>query len=273
MLDRLAAIPGVRAAGASTRLPLRGEDWVSELVDPALQPGDAIANFRFITPDYCKAMGIPLLAGRFFDGHDWDRPVALVSERAARHLWPYDPITPVGMSIALRTTGNPDSVARAIHRVLAAIDPEMALPPARTMTQILDASVASRRFEMRLTVAFGLAALLLAALGVYGVISFGVARRTPEIGIRVARGARPRQIRRMMLLNGLRPVAVGIAAGMAASLAAGRLLAAELYGVAPDDPAALATVAAALGATAVLACWLPARRGTRIDPMQALRFE
>lgn len=318
MLDQLARIPGVGAAGAINRLPLRGEDFVSELVDPNRPgSGDTIANFRFITGDYFKAMGIPLEEGRALSDSDWDRPVAVISSRVARHLWPgedalgkyvvgvgprspalevvgivgevpagaldqswpmmvYEPYpqtSPVAMSFAIRTTGDPTSVARAVHQALASLDPEMALPPARTMDEILDASVASRRFGMRLIVAFAIAALLLAALGVYGVISFTVARRTPEIGIRVAMGARPAQVMRMMLIHGMRPVLIGIAFGTAAALAAGRLLAGELYQVAPRDPVALAAVVIVLLATAGLACWLPARRSTRIDPLTALRCD
>jgi predicted permease len=318
MMDRLSGIPGVRAVGAVNRLPLRGEDWVPELRDPeARAQSNAIANFRFVTPDYWRAMGIPLQQGRFFDEADWSRPVAVISSRAARHLWPgenaigrhvqgigprkpalevvgvveevpagpidqswpmmvYEPyalISPVGMSFAVRTVRDPAALIRSVRAVLSSIDPEMALPPARTMDQILDASVAARRFEMRLIVAFALIALLLAALGIYGVISFGVARRTPEIGIRVATGARPAQVMSMMLRQGMRPVVFGLAVGLAASSVAGRFLASELYEIRPNDPFPLLAVAAALLLTAFAACWAPARRATRIDPVRALRSE
>jgi ABC-type antimicrobial peptide transport system permease subunit len=126
---------------------------------------------------------------------------------------------------------------------------------------------------MRLTVAFAMVALLLAALGVYGVISFAVARRTPEIGIRVAMGARPGQVMSMMLREGILPVLRGLAIGLAASLLAGRFLASELYEVRPNDPIPLLAVAAALLLTAIAACWAPARRATIVDPIRALRFE
>jgi putative ABC transport system permease protein len=141
------------------------------------------------------------------------------------------------------------------------------------MDQILDASVATRRFEMRLIVAFALIALLLAALGIYGVISFTVARRTPEIGIRVAMGARPSQVMSMVLLQGMQPVLLGLVAGLATSLLAGRLVASELYEIAPNDPFPLAAVATALFFTALAACWAPARRATLVDPLRALRSE
>jgi putative ABC transport system permease protein len=160
-----------------------------------------------------------------------------------------------------------------VRSALASLDPEMALPPARTMDQILETSVAARRFEMRLIVAFALVALLLAAFGIYGVVSFAVARRIPEIGIRVAMGARPGQVMSAMLQEGIRPVLRGLAAGLAASLLAGRFLASELYEIRPGDPVSLFAVAVALLLTAFAACWAPARRATLIDPLKALRFE
>ena len=318
MMERLGRIPGVGAVGAASRLPLRGEDWVSGLLDSdARTQENAIANFRFVTPGYEKAIGIPLQQGRWFNDADWSRPVAVISSRAARQLWPngnaigkrvqgigpgkpalevvgvvaevpagpldqswpmmvYEPyplISPVAMSFAVRAAGDPAVLARSVRSVLSAIDPEMALPPARTMDQILDASIATRRFEMRLIVAFALLALLLAALGIYGVISFAVARRTPEIGIRVAMGARPGQIMSMMLRQGIWPVLRGLAAGLVIALLAGRLLASELYEIRPDDPRPLSVVALALLLTAVAACWAPARRATCVDPVGALRSE
>jgi putative ABC transport system permease protein len=318
MLDRLRRLPGVSAVGAANRLPLRGEDWVSELRDceATFEPG-AIANFRFVTPEYWRAMGIPREQGRFFNDSDWSRPVAVVSSRAARYLWPdgnpigkhvlgigpskpglevigvvgevpagpldqnwpmivYEPyslISPVGMSFVIRTAMNPAGLTGAVRSALSSIDPEMAIPRARTMDQILDASVAARRFEMRLIVAFALVALLLAALGIYGVISFTVARRTPESGIRVATGARPAQVMSMMLRQGIWPALRGLMIGLAASLLAGRFLASELYGIRPTDPIPLCAMTVALLFTACAACWQPARRATRADPVRALRFE
>ncbi len=320
MLEQLAHIPGVRAVGATGRLPLRGEDWVDSLHDPD-QPSrnrnEPLANYRSVTPGYWRAMGIPLVRGRFFADNEWTRPVAVISERAARKLWPaQDPIgrhvrgmdpsrpalevvgvvgevpagpldqawpmmvyepyslaSPVGISLALRTSGDPASAIRAARLIIAGIDPEMALPPAQTMAQILDASVAARRFEMRLAMAFALAALLLAGLGIYGVISFAVARRRPEIGIRIAMGARSGQVIAMVLRQGMRPVLPGLLAGVAGAMASSRLLAGELYQVAPRDPRAILAVAAVMLAAAFGACWIPARRSAATDPLTALRAE
>ena len=318
MIERLREIPGVSAVGATSRLPLRGEDWVSELRDSEARTQDAaIANFRFVTPGYSRAMGIPLEQGRLLNDTDWNRPVAVISSRVAHYLWPdgnpigkhlqgigpsrpalevigvvgdvpagpldqnwpmmvYEPyslVSPVAMSFAIRTAADPAAVMGAVRSALSSIDPEMALPPAQTMDQILNASVATRRFEMRLIVAFALVALLLAALGIYGVISFTVARRTPEIGIRVAMGARPAQVMSMMLRQGIWPVLRGLVVGIAVSLLAGRFLASELYQIRPTDPIPLCTVAVALLFTAYAACWAPARRATRVDAVRALRFE
>ena len=141
------------------------------------------------------------------------------------------------------------------------------------MEQILDQSVAARRFQAYLAAAFALAALLLASLGIYGVISFTVARRTPEMGIRIALGARRGQLMAMVLRQGMRPVLVGLAAGLAGALFLGRFLASELYGVAPDDPLTFLGVVIVLLVVAIGACWIPARRATRIDALLALRFE
>ena len=141
------------------------------------------------------------------------------------------------------------------------------------MEQIIDDSAGARRFETTLAVAFALAALALASLGVYGVISFTVARRTPEIGIRIALGAHAPQLAAMVLRQGMTPVLIGLAAGLACALLAGRFIASQLYGVAPNDPATICAACAVLLIVGVAACWIPARRAMRIDPMTALRFE
>jgi ABC-type antimicrobial peptide transport system permease subunit len=126
---------------------------------------------------------------------------------------------------------------------------------------------------MELAVAFAVAALALASLGVYGVISFTVAKRTPEIGIRMALGARGPQVAGMVLRQGMMPVWLGLAAGIGGALPAGRFIASQLYSVAPDDPMVIVMVALVLLVVAIGACWIPARRAMRIDPMRALRFE
>jgi len=173
----------------------------------------------------------------------------------------------------VRTMGQPAAVIRSMRAALRGADPDMALAPVKTMDQIVEESVASRRFETALAAAFALTALALASLGVYGVISFAVARRTQEIGIRIALGARGPQVAGMVLRQGIRPVVAGLAAGVGCALVAGKSIASQLYGVAPDDPLTIAAVALALLVAGAGACLIPARRAMRIHPMRALRFE
>ena len=224
-LRRLVEIPGVQAVGVTNWLPVRGETWVCMLRDGSLvdKRGIAPANFRFVSPGYWAAMGIPLKQGRLIEAKDRGRAVGVISERAAQMLWPgQDPVgklvggcgdsdapmalqvigvvadvragmekeAPVtvyqgywdasfgGRSFVVRTTADPAAIMSAVRGVLRAVDPETPLSQAATMEQIVEDSVAARRFEMELAVVFAVAALALASLGVYGVISFTVARRT-----------------------------------------------------------------------------------------------
>ncbi|MGH9666542.1 MAG: FtsX-like permease family protein, partial [Bryobacteraceae bacterium] len=160
-----------------------------------------------------------------------------------------------------------------IRTILTSADPEVAIQQAKTVEQILDDSVAPRRFQTNLAIAFALAGLVLASLGIYGVISFAVARRTAEIGLRIALGAGRTRVVAMVMRGGMLPVLAGIAVGVACALSTSRLLASQLFGVSPNDPAIMLTVVGVLLAVAICACWVPARRAARIDPMRALRFE
>lgn len=176
-------------------------------------------------------------------------------------------------AFVLRTQGDPAVVIPQVREAIAKEDPEMPLNPAETMEEILDRSVAVRRFEMNLAAAFGLASLALASLGIYGVISFAVARRTSELGIRIALGASKGKLMASVLGQGMIPVLLGLAAGLGTALLLGRLIASQLYGISPDDPLTISTVAALLLLVAVGACWMPARRAARVDPVVSLRFE
>jgi putative ABC transport system permease protein len=162
---------------------------------------------------------------------------------------------------------------RAVRGVLASADPEMPLPPARSMTQIVNESVAPRKFEMYLAGGFAVAGLLVALLGLYGMISFSMARRTAELGIRIALGAPGRQLVGMAVRQGMRPAILGLAAGVALSLAGGNLVSSQLFGVTARDPLTYAVVVILMLTVALCACWIPARRVTRIDPLRALRCE
>src|SRR5579884_1546157 len=201
------------------------------------------------------------------------RGVSLGKKPGLTVYLPYWQRSRFGLSLAVRTAAAPASVFPAITAAIRAVDPEMPVPPFHTMDDVVSESVAQRRFQMDLVLAFGIAALLLAALGIYGVVSYSVAQRTSEMGIRMALGAEPSSIRAMIVRQALTPVVAGLAAGIVLSLALGRLLAAFLFDTSPADPVTLAAVAATLIATAAVAGYAPARRATRVDPLVALRYE
>ncbi len=187
-----------------------------------------------------------------------------------RPYWEWAPRT---VTVVARGRSDPRSIAGALRAAVRAADPEVALAPMRTVREILEGSVAARRFQMRLAIVFAATALLLAALGIYGVVSHSVARRTNEMGVRMALGAQASDVKRMVLRQGMSPVLMGAAAGIAGSVAAGRVLASLLYEVSPRDPLVIGAVTLVLLAVAAAACYLPARRATRIDPLRALRYE
>ena len=167
----------------------------------------------------------------------------------------------------------PESLVRAVQDKVWAIDPLMPVTNTRPMEQILAHDSGSQRFNAILLALFSLLAVVLAAVGIYGVISYSVSQRTHEIGIRMALGAQPGDILKMVVGQGLLLTAIGIGIGLAGAFALTRFLASLLFGVTPTDPATFATVAAVLAAVALLACYIPARRATRVDPLVALRYE
>lgn len=175
--------------------------------------------------------------------------------------------------LVTRAAGDPRSVAGTIRAAVHATDRDVPVPQMRTISEVLDESVAQRRFQMTLVSSFAATALLLACLGIYGVISYSVARRTGEMGIRSALGARPGDLYALILRQGMAPVAVGLAVGVAAAVAVGRMLASFLFEVRARDPFTIAAVSALLVAVAVAACFLPARRAARVEPTTALRYE
>jgi predicted permease len=177
------------------------------------------------------------------------------------------------MNLGLRTAGDPLALAGAVRREVAQLDPELPVTKIRTIRQILDSSLAPRRLSMWLLTVFALAALLLAALGIYGVMAYAVARRTREIGIRMALGAQRANVLGMILGQGMKLVACGVAIGLAASLALTRLMTSLLYDVKPTDPLTYAAVAVLLISIALAANFAPARRAVSVDPTVALRHE
>jgi predicted permease len=186
---------------------------------------------------------------------------------------PYWEETPNQASLLVRTSMDPIAIARAVRREVWNVDSEIPVAHMRTMKEVISEAAAPRRFQMLLVLLFAVSALMLASLGVYGVVSYTVAQRTNEIGIRVALGARSVDVYRMVLRQGLTPVLLGLTAGVAGALALGRLLRSLLFEVSPADPFTIGTVVVALMAVAAFACTVPALRATHVDPITALRYE
>ena len=176
-------------------------------------------------------------------------------------------------SLLVRTAMDPRTIADALRRAVWDIDAEATIPEVHTLEEILSQSVAQRRFQMLLVMLFAVAALALAAFGTYGVLSYAVTRRTGEMGIRMALGAARGDVLRMVLRQGMTPVFAGLAAGAAVALAIGRYLESLLFHVSPRDPIAFGLAALVLLLASVAACWIPARSATRVNPIDALRFE
>ncbi|HEU4630739.1 MAG TPA: ABC transporter permease [Gemmatimonadaceae bacterium] len=187
----------------------------------------------------------------------------------------YFPLDPAvgSATLALRVRGEPLAVVPSLTRMLHAIDPRLPLRDVATGEALARQTVTRQRFTMRLLLAFAALATLLAGIGLYGVIAYAVARRTREIGVRLAVGASAARVQRHVLLEGARLAGTGLAVGLVAAAAASRALAGLLYGVTPHDPATFAGVALVLGLVALVASWLPARRAARVDPLVALRAE
>jgi putative ABC transport system permease protein len=329
LTERLEEIPGVEAAGAVFGLPLSGFRYGISGYD---LDGRHLENeeqdrlsvqVRIVTPDYFRAMGIPILRGRGIERTDQRGAphVMVINESAARLLWPgEDPLghqftvgTRLGeeqraggevvgvigdlkedgmdrpssptiflahaqfsegyLGVALRTAGDPSALTSSAQAALAEVDPNVPMFEVRTMRQLVNDAIGQPRLYMLLVGAFAAVALVLAAVGLYGILAQGVAQRTREIGIRTALGAEGRDIVRMVMSQAASLGAVGISLGLVAALLATRILRGLLYGVHPNDLATLIAVTLTLATVTVLAGFLPARRAARVQPMDALREE
>ena len=185
-----------------------------------------------------------------------------------------DQLLPVfQLSLVMRTSADPHQEASALRSAVAEIDPNQPIVKMRTMEDNMAATVAQPRFRTWLIGIFAALALLLAAVGIYGVMSYSVTQRTSEIGIRVTLGAQPNDVFRTVVGEGLRYALLGVAIGVAAGLALTRLLASFLYGISAYDPVTFLAVATLLIAVSAAASFFPARRATRVDPIVALRYE
>lgn len=321
LVDRVRAIPGVRAAGLVSSLPLTGAmeaTTVSVVGRPAVDPSDRPhLQYQIASPGYFAAMGIPVFRGRAFDSHDDLKAprVVMISAAAAAKYWPgRDPIGEririfdttaieiVGIvgdvrqsslsepaeptmyipaaqfaypvySLVVRSSADPASLTKALRDAARQSAPGTTLTDVRTLNAVFSDSLAQRRFAMLLVGCFAAAALLLAAVGLYGVIAYGVSQRVHEIGIRLALGAGAADVQRLVIREGVALTLVGLAVGAAAAVALSGLLRRQLYGVSPADPATYVGIGALLVVVAIAASWVPAWRASRVEPVRALRGE
>ena len=318
-LESVRQIPGVELAGATSRLPLLPGNSTRGLTIRDLPPNtQASAHYRTASPDYFRAMGIPLLRGRVFEEADReDRPlVAVISASAAKRYWPNrDPIgerfsinepgiTIVGVvgdvhgaaldkapqptvyvpyrqdawpsmvfTLRMENAGRSASLQASVRDAIWQVDKDQPIGPILTMDEQLSKSLTRRRFSVTLLSAFGVVAVLLAAVGLYGVLAFIVAQRRREIGVRMALGAQPRDVIADVMGQGLTLAGLGVAVGIVLALAGTRLLGSLLFGTSPTDALTFAAVATLLVAIAAAASLVPALRASRVDPLIALRDE
>jgi len=322
VLTRLRALPGVEFAGATHRLPLRGNSGTSfEIEGRPVTEGQprARAIYRLIAPEYFRAMGTPLLAGRAFTEEEaWRKPTAvIINQTLARRYWPNE--NPLGkrikdgapnsdwaeivgvaadtkedeltgevrdalylpyvasadpaMTLVLRTNVDPLSLVTTARDEIRRVDAEQAVSNINTLSGLLNEATAQPRFNTAMLALFALLALVLATVGIYGVIAYAVAQRTQEIGIRMALGARAGNVQRLILAQGLKLTLCGVGIGLLAAFALTRWMKTLLFGVSTTDPLTFVGIALLLTFVALLACWIPARRATKVDPMIALRTE
>jgi putative ABC transport system permease protein len=222
------------------------------------------------TPDYKVVVGVAAdvrTSGPTVDPTpEFYLPVAQVPSRPGE-AWDWIQRT---MFVVVRTTQDPASLTSSLTAAIRTVDPNIPLFNVRTMEQRATEVVATSRFNTRLLTTLGLIGLLLAAIGIYGVIAYFVSQRTQEIGVRLALGASPRDVVRLVIRQALKPVLAGLVLGIAGALAIGNILASELYGVTARDPLTIAGVSVAFVLVAILASWAPARRAARVDPVRAL---
>jgi len=323
--ERIATVPGVRAVGASSALPMDpmgiNYDLPYRLDGHAGLPDNQLpeADFRVVTPGYFDAMGIPLRSGRTFSNADRAETinVMLVNEAMVEMAWPgrsplgvlvntpstdwntfqvvgvvantryygldsdprpemyvvHNQVPRSNMSYVVGADGNPTGLVDAVRREIAAHDPAQ---PAHSVVPLIDLvsdTVAASRFYALVLGIFAAVALALSAAGIYGVLSYWVNQRTSEIGVRIALGSSARGVLRLVVGHGMRYTLLGVGLGLVGAVVSTRVLSNVLYGVGTADPLTFVSVTVVLSAIALLACWIPASRASRVDPVAALRDE
>ena len=344
LLEKVQHIPGVESAAFSTRMPLEGgsNGYISLRGQPFKPMSGPLVENHAVSPDYFKAMGIPVLKGRVFNQEDVNNALELdkridainkaggklspeeknaitiptvVNQAMVRQFWPTeDPIGKmftrgdkdgpwyqvIGVTgdvkqwgithasvpeaydafdgsqylyVIVHTSTPSLDVTSEVRQALAQVDPGLPLFGVRTMDQVTAEHASGEQFLALLVGLFSGLALVLAAVGIYGVLSYLVTQRTREIGIRMSLGASRANVLTLVLRHGMRLAGLGFALGLVGALAAGRLLSGLLHEVHPSDPATIVLTAFSLAAVAMAACYVPARRAARVDPMIALRHE
>jgi putative ABC transport system permease protein len=322
MEEELKRLPGVAHVGFTSQLPLTGSGALSPFAyDEATARNweSATADGRGASPDYFRALGTRLLAGRFFEERDRGASVIIVDETLAARAWPGEnavgqrlQVQPTGSPnafaevvgvvehvrsqdlaravrpqifrpmigfggtqpfVVVRTTSDPSSLASPVRELVASMDPEAPVDRLQPMSVYVDDALAQSRLTLILMAGFGVVALIMAAVGIYGVISYSVSQRTKEIGIRMALGQETSQIRNLVVGQGLRLVAISLAIGLAAAYVLASSVSGLLYGVNPRDPVTFGAMTAFLLVVALAGCLVPARRATAVNPLSALKAE
>ncbi|MGI8481479.1 MAG: ABC transporter permease [Chthoniobacterales bacterium] len=326
LLEKVATLPGVQAAAIDSNVPFSGFRTQGDFAvtgQPMPRHGEEpTAEIHEVSPDYFRAMGIPMLRGRTLGPDDVSgkQLVIVIDQGLGQNFFPnQDPIgqqlnfgesdkpkthyTIVGIvptvrhgevgiapvipqiyfaeaqnpdlqvTLLVRAAGEPAGLLPSVRAAVRSIDPQLPVFATRTMEEAIAASIGTQRLSAMLIGGFSLLALFLSALGLYGVLAYSVIQRIREIGIRIALGSPRAGIFGLILRRGMSMVGLGIFLGVMLTLAFGPLIKHFVYGVAPHDPATIIGVAVLLAAIAILACWLPAWRAIRVDPMVALRQE
>ena len=325
LLEQVRTIPGVEAAGATSTLPLSGNNWGRSLTVegyPVMSVGQApIIQHTLATPGYFQTLGITLIAGRDFTDADTagSPKVTIVDERLARHYWPND--SPVGkrirfgppednepwhtivgvvrtvrhqrmqedtresvylpyrqipineLTLVARTTADPHELTAAVRRAVAQIDRDQPVSQIATMEEVVAESIWQPRLYATLFAVFAGGALILALIGIYGVMAFLVQTRTHEIGVRMALGATARDVFKLIVGRGMKLTVFGVIIGVAGAIGLTRLMHSLLFNTSATDPFTFIGISILLSLAAFFACYIPARRAAKVDPLIALRYE
>jgi putative ABC transport system permease protein len=344
LIEQLRALPGVESTAAASGLPLGNNGWQTSFTidgQPPPPPSQVpLMEACLVTPDYFKAMNIPVLRGRVFTDRDDrshlagkdlsklnenERSIAgvrsiVIDEEFARRHWAnedaigrrvrlggsdsrapllevvgvvgrvkmeslnqnsdrvqgyfsYGELPQSGMTVLVKASSDPTQLVGSVRQVVAQIDPDQPIYGVRTMNEIRAESVAGERLNLTLLSLFAGIALVLAIVGIYGVMSYSVTQRTHEIGIRMAIGAQQSDVFKMILGHGMKLALIGIGIGLVGAYALTRLMQTMLFGVKATDAATFASIAVLLAVVALLACYLPGRRATKVEPTVSLRYE